>query len=256
MLRNPLLSFRNRTRRKAPKRRDSIHRRVSTSADQSTLDLEEEVFSPPIKLAESVLDNMTSSLEKKRSLRSRHSIPTDSDSSYSNISTSSPYPAFPFCPVLHFTPTPILTRSRSRLQDSLLTNDSEDTELNSVSALASPKAPLSTEVVRVDDSLLCEEEDFDEELDDETYSCCCFPFLICRMIIIKTLPPYDSLDSSLKQTHLLPPKDPNVSPYTLVLDLDETLVHCVMEPIEVYDTTFDVVFCPSFNSRSHTTTKR
>ena len=70
------------------------------------------------------------------------------------------------------------------------------------------------------------------------------------MIIIKTLPPYDSLDSSLKQANLLPPKDPSAPPYTLVLDLDETLVHCVMEPVEVYDTTFDVVVCPSFNSRS------
>lgn len=75
------------------------------------------------------------------------------------------------------------------------------------------------------------------------------------MIIIKTLPPYDSLDSSLKQANLLPPKDPSAPPYTLVLDLDETLVHCVMEPVEVYDTTFDVVVCPSFNSRSHTTTR-
>lgn len=171
MRRSPLLSFRDPTRRKAPKRRDSIHRRVSTSADQSTLDLEEEVFSPPIKLAESASTQQTSVLERRRSLRTRHSIPTDSDSSYSNISTSSPYPAFPFCPVLHSTPTPMLTRSRARLQDSLIANDSEDTELKDASILASPKTPISTEVVHVDDSLLCEEEDFgDEELDDETYS--------------------------------------------------------------------------------------
>lgn len=65
----------------------------------------------------------------------------------------------------------MLTRSRARLQDSLIANDSEDTELKDVSVLASPKTPISTEVVHVDDSLLCEEEDFgDEELDDETYS--------------------------------------------------------------------------------------
>ena len=38
---------------RAPVRRDSIHRRVSTSADQTTLDLEDELFSPTVKIGES-----------------------------------------------------------------------------------------------------------------------------------------------------------------------------------------------------------
>lgn len=38
---------------RAPIRRDSIHRRVSTSADQTTLDLEDELFTPTVKLSES-----------------------------------------------------------------------------------------------------------------------------------------------------------------------------------------------------------
>lgn len=42
---------------KAPIRRDSIHRRVSTSADQTTLDLEDELFTPTVKLSESDLLN-------------------------------------------------------------------------------------------------------------------------------------------------------------------------------------------------------
>ena len=36
-------------------RRDSIRRRVSTSADQTTLDLEDELFSPTVKIGESML---------------------------------------------------------------------------------------------------------------------------------------------------------------------------------------------------------
>ena len=65
------------------------------------------------------------------------------------------------------------------------------------------------------------------------------------MIVIKTLPHYESIDPSLKQSNLLPPKAADAPPYTLVLDLDETLVHCVMEPIEVYDKVFDVTPLPS-----------
>lgn len=60
---------------------------------------------------------------------------------------------------------------------------------------------------------------------------------------MKTLPPYNRVDKSLLKHNLLPPKANTASPYTLVLDLDETLVHCVMEPIENYDVKFDVSVC-------------
>ena len=42
------------SRQKSLTRRDTVHRRVSTSFDQSTLDLEDQVFSPPPKLDESI----------------------------------------------------------------------------------------------------------------------------------------------------------------------------------------------------------
>ena len=61
------------------------------------------------------------------------------------------------------------------------------------------------------------------------------------LFVILTLPPYDSLNSASLQHNLLPPKSDSSSKYTLVLDLDETLVHCVMEPIERYDIKFSVV---------------
>lgn len=70
------------------------------------------------------------------------------------------------------------------------------------------------------------------------------------MIIIKTLPPYESIDPSLKQSNLLPPKAADSPAYTLVLDLDETLVHCVMEPIEVYDKVFNVILFLFMHRRS------
>lgn len=45
----------------------------------------------------------------------------------------------------------------------------------------------------------------------------------------------------------LPPKDPSLSPLpTLVLDLDETLVHCTVEPIPNADIEFSVNFNNTF----------
>ena len=65
--------------------------------------------------------------------------------------------------------------------------------------------------------------------------------LINRMIIIKTLPEYSSLSQSLLHKNLLPPKQDGDPEFTMILDLDETLVHCVMEPIAHYDRKFTVV---------------
>lgn len=72
--------------------------------------------------------------------------------------------------------------------------------------------------------------------------------LISRMIIIKTLPEYSSLSQSLLHRNLLPPKQEGVPEYTMVLDLDETLVHCVMEPIAHYDRKFTVGFLASHDA--------
>ncbi|KAL7753620.1 CTD small phosphatase-like protein 2 [Sorochytrium milnesiophthora] len=57
---------------------------------------------------------------------------------------------------------------------------------------------------------------------------------------IRCLPPCP--DSHRQRTPLLPPKSPGAPPLTLVLDLDETLVHCSTQPIERPDLAFDVLF--------------
>lgn len=72
------------------------------------------------------------------------------------------------------------------------------------------------------------------------------------MLVIQTLPAYKDIDKSLIQHDLLPPKAESSPPFTLVLDLDETLVHCVMEPIESYDIKFDVKIFSLINGRSDT----
>ncbi len=58
---------------------------------------------------------------------------------------------------------------------------------------------------------------------------------------IKSLPAYDDV-KSFCPTERLPAKDENAPPISLVLDLDETLVHCTVEPVEDADLTFPVEF--------------
>lgn len=58
---------------------------------------------------------------------------------------------------------------------------------------------------------------------------------------IKSLPPY-GLVSHLCPQVTLPPKAPDAPTISLVLDLDETLVHCTVEPIPDADLTFPVEF--------------
>lgn len=58
---------------------------------------------------------------------------------------------------------------------------------------------------------------------------------------IQSLPPYQEI-SYLRPGICLPPKDPQAPPITLVLDLDETLVHCSVEPVPDADLVFPVDF--------------
>ena len=58
---------------------------------------------------------------------------------------------------------------------------------------------------------------------------------------IQSLPPYSEI-SYLRPSICLPPKDPQAPPITLVLDLDETLVHCGVEPVPNADLVFPVDF--------------
>lgn len=58
---------------------------------------------------------------------------------------------------------------------------------------------------------------------------------------IKSLPDYEDV-KSLCPADRLPAKDRNAPPITLVLDLDETLVHCTVEQVDDADLTFPVDF--------------
>lgn len=60
-------------------------------------------------------------------------------------------------------------------------------------------------------------------------------------VFIKSLPAYH-LVAPLRPPIALPPKDKNSPPISLVLDLDETLVHCTVEPDNDADLVFPVVF--------------
>lgn len=58
---------------------------------------------------------------------------------------------------------------------------------------------------------------------------------------IKSLPDYEDV-KSLCPADRLPPKAEDAPPITLVLDLDETLVHCTVEQVDDADLTFPVDF--------------
>jgi CTD small phosphatase-like protein 2 len=72
-------------------------------------------------------------------------------------------------------------------------------------------------------------------LDDDDFD----PFLF-----IKSLPALSSLPLSLSRPSrfCLPKKSPSAPPITLALDLDETLVHCSVAPLEKFDLQFNVTF--------------
>ena len=53
----------------------------------------------------------------------------------------------------------------------------------------------------------------------------------CRVYLIKCLPPYETIKRT-DDSMLLPPLESGSKPFTLVLDLDETLVHCSLEYME------------------------
>jgi TFIIF-interacting CTD phosphatase-like protein len=81
-----------------------------------------------------------------------------------------------------------------------------------------------------------EEEYYDEDEDDEEEF---NPYLF-----IKSLPPYEyALPPGWKnRPKALPPADHGTHPICLVLDLDETLVHCTVEPVADADMIFPVEF--------------
>jgi hypothetical protein len=82
-----------------------------------------------------------------------------------------------------------------------------------------------------------DDEDDDDEDDDDDDADEFNPYYF-----IKHLPAYHHVVSDPTLKIHLPPKDPSDPPISLVLDLDETLVHCTIEPIPDPDMTFPVFF--------------
>jgi len=85
----------------------------------------------------------------------------------------------------------------------------------------------------VDSNVSSEEQNDDREIEDEEFN----PYLF-----IKSLPEYSVAVPNPLAKICLPPKDTSDPPITLVLDLDETLVHCTVEPINDADMVFPVTF--------------
>jgi CTD small phosphatase-like protein 2 len=77
-------------------------------------------------------------------------------------------------------------------------------------------------------------QDYEEDEEEEFN-----PFLF-----IKSLPPYPYAipPGWTSRSKALPPAHPEDPPICLVLDLDETLVHCTVEPIRGADMVFPVEF--------------
>lgn len=145
-----------------------------------------------------------------------------------------------FSPVLHFDGHPDdhsngSSRGRHHHDDTRGLKDDNDTE---------PTSPASTDNKESPNSLLLHmEEDSMEDVEslqglEESESPDEDDFNPWQFI--KSLPPYQTVRHLLPPV-TLPPKSMN-DKLTLVLDLDETLVHCTVEQVEDADFLFDVVF--------------
>lgn len=109
----------------------------------------------------------------------------------------------------------------------------DDANANNV-AIVHDVEPSTSIDDSIDDNSCSDERNNDEdEIEDEEFN----PYLF-----IKSLPEYSSVVPRPHSKICLPPKDPSSPPLTLVLDLDETLVHCTVEPIPDADMIFPVTF--------------
>jgi CTD small phosphatase-like protein 2 len=118
----------------------------------------------------------------------------------------------------HHTHTPHSTQPSSQLRPALKERESE-ISVGSPSRFPAFPAPTTPQDAEMED-------DYEDEFD---------PFLF-----IKNLP---ELPSELKSRKpLLPKRSRGTPPVCLALDLDETLVHCSIQPLEKAELTFSVAF--------------
>jgi len=109
----------------------------------------------------------------------------------------------------------------------------DDAHENEVAIVHDVEPSTSIDESIDDNSCSDERNNDDDEIEDEEFN----PYLF-----IKSLPEYASVVPYPQSKICLPPKDPSSPPITLVLDLDETLVHCTVEPIPDADMIFPVTF--------------
>ena len=99
------------------------------------------------------------------------------------------------------------------------------------------EALLSTSVL--DESNIIDEEEMEEDseyIDPWVY----FDTFIPSFLLMKEVPRYSLIPKYRLKHDLLPPKSPDVPSHTLILDLDETLVHCYLDKPEKYDISFQI----------------
>lgn len=104
-----------------------------------------------------------------------------------------------------------------------------------VSAEAVEGEARNSRIYRKEDEEIDEKVDGDESEsgDDDAFN----PYAF-----IKSLPPHHTVVPETRIRFALPPKESNAPRISLVLDLDETLVHCSIEPVPKADLTFPVNF--------------
>jgi len=103
-------------------------------------------------------------------------------------------------------------------------------------AATAKDAAMPTNAASYEEGDGAQEEEEDEEWGDFN------PFFF-----IKSLPPYEEVIANRIVPTLLPKRTRSSMPTTLVLDLDETLVHCSIEPIA----NADIKFCVDFGGLSY-----
>lgn len=109
-----------------------------------------------------------------------------------------------------------------------LDDDTHDTEPTASTVLCKDSSEEEFE----ETAMQSIEEDASSSFEEEEFN----PYLF-----IKHLPPY-SMVKSMRPNITLPPKARGAPRISLVLDLDETLVHCTVEPTADADLQFPVVF--------------
>ena len=82
--------------------------------------------------------------------------------------------------------------------------------------------------------------------------CCLMRMITASYLIMHMVPPYESIPKSQLHSNLLPPKADGLPSHTLVLDLDETLVHCYLDKPDRFDISFQVFSIAALECRSAT----